>query len=115
MSYTLTTNPTNKSDLMVEVDRLASELPKGNADDERDDHLRAIGDALRALYPVVGRDEDQIKVSVSGHSNINHAPSDGWADEMITITVSVSPREHILTKDCWCNPDSEEVSSSEKV
>lgn len=110
MSYSFTAGPATKADIMTDLDHAAADLPEGNADAERDDHLRAIGDAVRALFPVVGTDEDRVSVSVSGHSNVEHAHSNEWADEMVTITVSVSPRQHTLTKDCWCNPESEHVA-----
>jgi hypothetical protein len=47
--------------------------------------------AAQALAKVVGRDGDTVHVSISGHANPDHAPRDGWANEMISVTVSANP------------------------
>ena len=37
----------------------------------------------------VGQDDDcRLVVSASGHANPNHAPRDGWANDMITVRIS---------------------------
>lgn len=109
MSYSFNIEPTDKLDVTTALDKKVSELPSGNADDERDEHLRAIGEAVLRLLPVVGREQDHVTLSVSGHSNVDHAPSDEWADEMISINISVVSAKHVLSKDCPCAPEVEVI------
>jgi hypothetical protein len=59
--------------------------------DERNDHLVAALVVVDRLAEAVGRPEDDIAVSVSGHANPDHAPAEGWADEAISITVAARP------------------------
>jgi len=51
------------------------------------DHLDAAGTALAALTRVVGLPGEHLAVTVSGHSNPGHMPSEGWADEAVTVSV----------------------------
>ncbi len=38
---------------------------------------------------LLGRPEDTVTVSVSGHANLGHARREGWSNDMITVSVSV--------------------------
>jgi hypothetical protein len=53
-------------------------------------HLEAVIEAATRLASAVGRPEDTITISVSGHSNPNHAPAEGWAHEFVTLSVAVT-------------------------
>lgn len=58
---------------------------------EQEQQFTAAMNAARALLDVVGRPEDEVSVSLSGHANPDHGPRDGWANETITITVRAHP------------------------
>jgi hypothetical protein len=45
--------------------------------------------AVQAMVANVGRDEDHVAVSISGHANAGHAPSESYADETLSISVRV--------------------------
>jgi hypothetical protein len=53
------------------------------------DHLTAAKQAIATLAAAIGRPDDELVVTISGHANPDHAPRDGWADEFISISVSV--------------------------
>jgi hypothetical protein len=58
---------------------------------EQREQLDVATQAARALARVVGRPGDHVRVSLTGHANPEHAPRDGWANEMITVSVSAHP------------------------
>lgn len=60
---------------------------------EQREQLDVATQVARALARVVGRPDDHVRVSMTGHANPNHAPRDGWANEMITVTVSAHPSD----------------------
>jgi hypothetical protein len=53
-------------------------------------HLEAVIEAATRLASAVGRSEDTITVSVSGHSNPHRASAEGWAHEFVTVSVAVT-------------------------
>lgn len=55
------------------------------------DHVEAVMAAVGPLVQAAGRPEDQVKVRVVGHANVDHAPQEGWADEQIQVTIEVVP------------------------
>lgn len=55
------------------------------------DQQAAAVEAAALLARACGRPGDQVYVSLSGHANLDHAPAAGWADELITVTVSAAP------------------------
>lgn len=57
------------------------------------DHFTAIVDAVTSLLRFVGRDDDTVRVTISGHANPGHAPADGYADEFIRVLVEVIREE----------------------
>lgn len=59
--------------------------------DEQAAQVAAAVDAAKALAAVVGRSDDRVVVTMSGHANPGHAPRLGWANECITVTVSAVP------------------------
>ena len=111
MSYSFTAGPATKHDIFTDVHHAVGDLSPGNADHERSDHIEAVMKALQPLVFALGLDDDRITVTVSGHSNVGHAHSDQWADEMIQLSVSVAPTRHVLSKDCPCEPIVETVPS----
>lgn len=48
--------------------------------------------AAKELARVVGRPEDDVHISLTGHANPGHGPRSGWAEEMVSVTVSARPR-----------------------
>jgi aldehyde:ferredoxin oxidoreductase len=58
---------------------------------EQREQLDVATQAAKALARVVGRPGDDVRVSMTGHANPDHAPRQGWANEMITVTVSAHP------------------------
>lgn len=58
---------------------------------EQAEQFQAAVDAAKALARVVGRDGDEVIVTMSGHANPGHGPREGWANEMISVTVSARP------------------------
>jgi hypothetical protein len=55
------------------------------------DHVDKIREAVEILASAVGRDVDGVAVHVNGHANPDHAPREGWADEMITVSIRALP------------------------
>lgn len=68
-----------------------NEQTDGLAEAQTEQASRAY-EAAALLAQQVGRPEDQVVVTMSGHANPGHAPRDGWSDETITVTVSARPR-----------------------
>lgn len=62
-----------------------------DADKATHDQVKAAQKAVAALIKAVGPKDSLYYVNMSGHANPNHEPVPGWANETITITVSVSP------------------------
>lgn len=54
------------------------------------EHVGAALDAVANLLEVVGRADDTVSVNVAGHANPDHAPRDGWSNEALSISISVS-------------------------
>lgn len=63
--------------------------------DEHQMQLRAAIDAARALINVAGRPGDRYNLNLSGHGNPGFAPTDGWSDCTVTVSVSQIPHEKI--------------------
>jgi len=59
---------------------------------EQRDQYEAAQLAAQLLAKHVGRLDDEIVVSESGHANPGHAPRQGWANETITVSVSARPK-----------------------
>lgn len=55
------------------------------------DQEQAAAFAAAILAHSVGRPTDDVVVTMSGHANPDHAPTPGWADEFVTITVTAKP------------------------
>lgn len=56
------------------------------------DHFVAARDSAHRMAMIVGQgfgEDGQLSVSVSGHAHPGHGDSDSWADESMTISVSV--------------------------
>lgn len=92
MSYSVSVPAGPKHDL---VDRLAAAWQQATSaaqpslPAEYEDHHAAVAAAVPAIAMAVGRPEDHVEVTVSGHVNAMHAPSNGWADETLSVRVSV--------------------------
>lgn len=51
------------------------------------DQVKAARDAAFRLLYAVGRPNEPVTVSISGHANPGHEPYEGAGDEYITVTV----------------------------
>jgi hypothetical protein len=60
---------------------------------EQLEQFNAAVEAAKKLAAVVGRPDDDVHVTLSGHANPDHGPRPGWASEIITVSVSARPRE----------------------
>lgn len=89
MSYSAQVD-VDKATINADLDHALAGIP-GNDVDHVKDHVAAIHTAVEHLAGVVGRPEDPLYVSISGHANPDHAPADGWADETITVSISARP------------------------
>lgn len=92
MSYSFTVTAP-RGDLRSKLDEAVAvvERSETDANEERHEHLVAALGCVHDLVDAVGRPEDDVFVSVSGHANPDHAPRGGWADEVITINVTAKP------------------------
>lgn len=61
-----------------------------DAGEAAQEHVRAAADAVAQLLEVVGRADDTVSVNVAGHANPDHAPREGWSNETLSISISVS-------------------------
>lgn len=97
MSYSLSIPATPRADV---ADRLLAEAMRYMAEqvepsewqptDEVRHHLVAAVAAVAPLATSIGRDEDSLLVTISGHANPDHAPTEGYSDECVTVSVSVA-------------------------
>ena len=55
--------------------------------------------AIAELVKVIGRPEDRVTVSISGHCNPNHAPHFNWSNEHVTISITqTAPVENLSSE-----------------
>lgn len=83
MSYSASTSNISKDDIKT-ISVSPQTAPVGNRSQLHIDLIKAV---LPVLATVVGRPEDEISVSISGHANIDGSPVEGWADEFLTVTI----------------------------
>lgn len=55
------------------------------------DAIAAAIDAVVALAPTITRSGDKLTVSISGHANEGCAPTPGWADCAVSISITQKP------------------------
>lgn len=53
--------------------------------------IAAAREAALGLITAVARPEDRVRITMSGHSNPDGAPRPGWADQMVTVSISQIP------------------------
>jgi hypothetical protein len=90
MSFSFTVTAT-RGDVEAAVADAAARYDLTFAGDAADTTREVIGKVAalaQAQAEAIGRAGDVIAVSVSGHSNPDHAPRDGWAGETLMISVS---------------------------
>jgi hypothetical protein len=94
MSYSFSVSATPKADLDQAIADKGGEAV-GYANDEfkdsQRDHIAAIRNAVAQVLPTFGTDDDLVSVSISGHSNPDHRPLEGWSDETMSISLSITP------------------------
>lgn len=100
MSYSFTV-AAPRGELRTKLDEAVAVVERSDtdADEERREHLVAALGCVHDLVDAVGRSDDDVFVSVSGHANPDHAPRGGWADEVITINVTAKPPAPQPTKE----------------
>lgn len=96
MSYSFSVPPVLKADVgaatAAECERQLADViaPYGTQPtDEIREHLKAATDAASELASAVGLPSDLLRVTIGGHANPGHGPTEGWADEMITVSIYV--------------------------
>lgn len=95
MSYSLSATAPRNEIRKALADEIAKiEQTDTRVFDERNDHLTAAMVVVDRLLEAVGRPEDQVTVSITGHANADHAPAPDWANEFLTITVNAVPVLH---------------------
>jgi hypothetical protein len=88
VSWSISAGPAAKEAISYTEPAYAAEV-----ETEQRDQLEAAKVAAGVLAQAVGRPDDDIRVTVSGHANPEHGPRDGWASEMITVSVSARPKQ----------------------
>lgn len=58
---------------------------------EQHEQYQVAMEVAEQLAKVVGRPGDKVIVTLSGHANPGHAPRQGWANEVVTVSVSAVP------------------------
>lgn len=95
MSWSLSGSSTTKDDLRSSIDADAIETQLGYAEqngvsDEQTAQIDAALEAASTLAKACGLDADSVVIACSGHANPGHGPKEGWADEMISVSVRVT-------------------------
>jgi hypothetical protein len=58
---------------------------------EFEDHVTRIAKVVDELVRAVGQRGEDVRVRVVGHTNPEHKPREGWAEEFISISVETCP------------------------
>lgn len=87
MSWNTSTPEPIAKDAIVLDDPHLSDVVEAEQREQFEGALKVV----EALARVVGRPEDAVLVSISGHANPAHGPRSGWANEFVAITVSAKP------------------------
>lgn len=94
MSYSLSVTPESRD---AAVDEIAKAVESYEATsgvtltDEAREHLQVASEVAARMIEVVGSGDDaNVVVSIGGHANIGHAKADGYADETMSVHVSVT-------------------------
>lgn len=94
MSYTVPVFTAPRSDLENAAELAFAGYLEQNADlechDEITDHLNGLTPVISQLAANVGLPEDALDVRVGGHANPDHAPREGWAPEMLSVSIHVN-------------------------
>lgn len=89
MSWSASTkDAVNKASIAVDKPQLSDAVEV-----EQEAQFQAAVAAAKLLAVSVGRLGDEVMVTMSGHANPGHAPRVGWADEVITVSVSARPKK----------------------
>ena len=64
---------------------------------EQAEQFEAAQEAARLLIRAVGREGDEVVVTLNGHANPGHGPREGWSNETITVQVTAVPRIEVAT------------------
>lgn len=67
----------------------------GDATDAVRDHIEMAAEAVDHIASVVGVAGETLAVSISGHANVGHAETPAWADEFVSVNVSVKRELHV--------------------
>lgn len=99
MSYSMTAGPFTKGELGADdieaaLKERAATIPDGEGTPakEIDEHLTASARAISHILEVLGVDEDQVTVSLSGHADPGHEQRPNWSPEFVQLQVHVQRR-----------------------
>lgn len=88
MSWSLSIRPRQDRDELKSAIEHAE--PEHEVTEEAEQQLAAAKEAAAAIIDsgAVGRGDDHLAVNLAGHSNRDHSPTEGFANESVTVTVS---------------------------
>lgn len=95
MSYSVNVHADSRGDLNHKLREAVNAALDAQhyARDEAEDHLEEAFAAVARISKWVGRSQDAVDVSISGHANSEHEPNDEWADEHISISIRVTAKK----------------------
>lgn len=76
---------TVKDDDVIDDSVVESGVEPDQHSDQYEEALNCVWSLLRS--GVVGGDDKEYRVILSGHGNPNHEPASGWANDCVTIQV----------------------------
>ena len=90
-SFSATGNRSNIVDAVREQGEAAvTQFNDPPAEEAVRDHVKSAATAVEVIVETLGRPDDELSVSVSGHANPGHAPREGWSNESCSVQVWVS-------------------------
>lgn len=97
MSYSVQTPLLPKSEVVEALAAIAHENIEQidpESQEPSHEHVDQVCELLPQVLEVVGSQDAQVIVSLSGHGNPGHGAREGWADETLTLSISVTePKE----------------------
>jgi hypothetical protein len=86
MSWSVYTTASMTEDVSAALDKAFDDAPQ--AREHAGPQEAAAKEATLALLTAVARDTDEVSIRLSGHYNAGKNPTPGWADCMITVSIS---------------------------
>lgn len=88
MSYSITVPSTPKANV---AGALATAVESwADPTEEQSRHFEAAIKATALVAATVGAEDGELTVTLAGHTNPDHQPTEGYADEYMTIAIAVA-------------------------